>query len=332
MQNQRIILQPIGNRNSRIHYEDTIANEVPLIKIKPFLTGEFNDLSKDYENGKCMIWGVTEGKNFVNRNKWEKILRGDLTLFYRSKKIIGCATVTKTLRDQKLAEELWGVDENGNTWEYIYFLSHYKNLDINIKHFNSCVGYNENYVIQGFGILDNQKSSKIFDRFIKPSNKILPEFTKNELTETKNEYLKNVNKLMSLEKTDHEILSYRRKEQQALRKLLFKNKFNDYCALCNNLYPIKFLVTAHIKKRTKCSEEERKDINVVTPMCKFGCDEVFEKGLIYVQNGILYSRDNQTNITVKNYIKKIVGNNVKYYNNANKKYFDYHKKLFDRNN
>ena len=51
------------------------------------------------------------------------------------------------------------------------------------------------------------------------------------------------------------------------------------------------MVTAHIKPRSKCSPSERKDPNVVMPVCKIGCDDFYEKGYLLVEaNGQIEAR------------------------------------------
>jgi hypothetical protein len=41
-------------------------------------------------------------------------------------------------------------------------------------------------------------------------------------------------------------------------------------------------VAAHIKRRESCSDEERKCLDIVMRACKFGCDELFERGYVYI--------------------------------------------------
>src|SRR5262245_46109236 len=58
------------------------------------------------------------------------------------------------------------------------------------------------------------------------------------------------------------------------------------CALCGRTYPVAFLVAAHVKQRASCSEEERRDwAHVVMPLCKFGCDDLYEHGYVSVEPG-----------------------------------------------
>ena len=46
---------------------------------------------------------------------------------------------------------------------------------------------------------------------------------------------------------------------------------------------MQFLRAAHIKKRSVCTDEERRDIsNIAVPACVFGCDALFETGFVAV--------------------------------------------------
>jgi hypothetical protein len=54
--------------------------------------------------------------------KWQRIQPGDVALFARESRIIASATVSHKAHNPQLARELWDVDEDGDTWEYLYFL------------------------------------------------------------------------------------------------------------------------------------------------------------------------------------------------------------------
>ena len=41
----------------------------------------------------------------------------------------------------------------------------------------------------------------------------------------------------------------------------------------------RFVWMAHLKK--KKLQRLKKDLNVVIPMCKFGCDDLYEEGYLY---------------------------------------------------
>ena len=70
---------------------------------------------------------------------------------------------------------------------------------------------------------------------------------------------------------------------------ILKNLPFNTCCIYNKKYPVSFLVAAHIKKRAECTLDEKKDfLNIVAPMCKMGCDELYEKGYIGVVDGSVF--------------------------------------------
>ncbi len=87
-----------------------------------------------------------------------------------------------------------------------------------------------------------------------------------------------------------------RKEQGVLRELLVEGTNAADCALCGMTYPVEFLVAAHIKKRAECSEAEKRDIPANAMLaCRFGCDELFERGFVGVaESGQILINTNMT--------------------------------------
>lgn len=83
--------------------------------------------------------------------------------------------------------------------------------------------------------------------------------------------------------TDKAVKVMARGERGALRHFVFGNRTYANCGLCGDEFPVQLLHTAHIKKRSKCSDRERRDGNVVMPACLLGCDALFEHGYITVE-------------------------------------------------
>lgn len=84
---------------------------------------------------------------------------------------------------------------------------------------------------------------------------------------------------------DRIIQARQRTEQNRLRTALFADRTAASCDLCGREFPVELLVAAHIKQRSQCSNLERQDIaNVVMSACRFGCDELFERGYISVDH------------------------------------------------
>lgn len=86
-------------------------------------------------------------------------------MFSETGGIFASATVTLSIINKELATDLWGKDENGVTWECIYFVNNIKKTYITYKELNPILGYKDAYVIQGFNVLSYNLSAKVFDSF-----------------------------------------------------------------------------------------------------------------------------------------------------------------------
>lgn len=76
-----------------------------------------------------------------------------------------------------------------------------------------------------------------------------------------------------------------RGEQASLRRFIFGRALESECAVCGRLLPVGFLRAAHIKRRSACSDDERRDFRAVAmPACVLGCDALFELGWISVDD------------------------------------------------
>ncbi len=220
------------------------------------------------------MWGVTPGKNNVNVAKYHKATVGDLVLFAAQGKFFARGTVAAMFQNRPLSVELWGVDPNGLTWEYMYALDEIRTLDLPYADFNRVVGYKPKNIIQGFTVMDEQKSSLFLDQYDFWSDKHEPDITNEQIEEALN----------GLDgPLDHQVKSWARAEQAKARKLLLGNDIVGRCRLCGRKFGKEFLVAAHKKKRSQCSDEEKRDIaNVTMLCCLFGCDAIYEQGYVAV--------------------------------------------------
>jgi len=316
----RVILQPTGNRDAREHYVDTLIRPVDLLRIKPFVSNaEFNHLIQLYPSGLVPTWGVTAGVNNVNANKWKKIKPADVTFFSANKVLYSYGFVTFKIHNTNLAQHLWGKNAKGETWEYIYFLDQIREHDISISLFNYIVGYSKKFLVQGFTVLDEVKSNALLGYFDLESETAIQPVSQEEY--------RNIIESFDISNLDIEGKTKNRAEQGFLRRLLFGCKTIGNCGICGEKYPIAFLIAAHIKKRSFCTNEEKLDFqNIVMPMCKLGCDDLFEKGYITVRNGAVVINNKISTESLNEYLKAIEGKNVEKWNPITEKYFNWHHK------
>ena len=157
----RVILQPASDD----HFRKTVRNAVPLSKIKPFLdVEEVRFLTHEWPEG-ARIWGVTPGGELRNAKKWDRFEMGDLVLFCGNGKAFASAFVRYKLRNPPLARALWGEDDKGQTWEYIYFVSPPERRAMAYHEMNSVLGYSLDFVYRGVMLLSDAKSKALMTAF-----------------------------------------------------------------------------------------------------------------------------------------------------------------------
>jgi very-short-patch-repair endonuclease len=309
-----IILQPAGNKDGREHYLDTVSKSVSISSVAHLLGNEeLDSLKKIYPSGEFRCWGVTPSK--VNKGKWDKINVGDVTLFSKKGGVFATAITTFKSHNQALALHLWKTNSEGNTWEYMYFVDDVSHKEIPYQVLNALLGYKPNFIIQGFNIITGTVSDSVLSELNLLSSTFLPPVTREDAESA----------ILNLEATERIVSSNARLEQSWLRRQLFSNNTIFDCACCKKRLNVDLLVTAHIKPRKDCSREEKLESKIVFPLCKLGCDELFEKGVLVVVDGKFQFNDSQRlTKDVKEHALKLDGQVCDYYDKDTEKYFKHH--------
>ena len=71
---------------------------------------------------------------------------------------------------------------------------------------------------------------------------------------------------------------------ESFRKDLFGNAERFECALCGRELSVNLLWASHIKPRSACTTSEKADVNVVMSNCLLGCDQLFERRIVAVDD------------------------------------------------
>jgi hypothetical protein len=101
-----------------------------------------------------------------------------------------------------------------------------------------------------------------------------------------------------------------RLEQALLRRLLLSGRATATCALCGQVYEAALLVAAHIKRRADADDAERRAVREnVMALCVFGCDALFERGYVSVDEKGTICLGPRTLATdaPKNWLQPIIG-------------------------
>ena len=159
-----LILQPTSNKLAAEHFVSTIENYVHISEFEPYVTETFFQTLKEfYPDGHVRVWGVISGKNNCNQKKWEKVKKGDIVLFSKKGGVFALGVITATLHNSRLAKYLWQKDGEEQAWECMYFVKNIKKTDMPYEKVNPLLGYKSNFVIQGFTVLDEEKSKAIVE-------------------------------------------------------------------------------------------------------------------------------------------------------------------------
>lgn len=153
-----------GGHDTDRHYFETIKNKRPVSDFSKFLEQNQTENLKLYNRGRpYAVWGAVPGSS--NNRNWEIMDEGDYVLVYRKGKIILAAEVALKTRNADLARYFWQEDEDGKTWELIYFMINEVDFDIDITKFNKYLGYEDNYHPQGFMAIRQEKANELLSTY-----------------------------------------------------------------------------------------------------------------------------------------------------------------------
>lgn len=118
------------------------------------------------------------------------------------------------------------------------------------------------------------------------------------------------------EETDTVKLATLRAEQSELRRHLLDGRFTAECSICGRAFPARLLIAGHIKPRSICTEEERKDFGSVAMLiCNLGCDALFEWGYLIVDaSGTVRAGKSPETAGVKEAVLEVAGNDCLAFN------------------
>ncbi len=137
-------IAPRSGEKSYKNFSSTIKHGVPYENIAPYLSEEGK--SKLLNEEVIYSWGNRAG----TREQWERMEYGDLVIFYAKGELVLVGDVYYKQHSPELALAMWPPDENGNPWEYTYFLRNLRYIKVPMRAFNWAAGYKSNFIIQGF--------------------------------------------------------------------------------------------------------------------------------------------------------------------------------------
>lgn len=247
-----------------------------------------------------MVWAPSKGENAKAPHwSWRTLLEvdlGDLIYHYTDQHIVGLSRAAGPAQDfenpyehdTEWQQQGWRIPV---LYEELSQPLHIHDIPENIRKANhSSLGgpFNKNLrPLQGYLLPVQPNLSQAILTLIGFENR-----------DFRSALIQNHGTLDAFETTDRLIQSVARVEQQKLRSILLKGARVAPCGICGFKTEAEYLVAAHIKPRSLCSDQERRDPHVAMLACLLGCDASFEngglrvlaEGKIFVQEELLKSR------------------------------------------
>lgn len=294
-----VVLQPTSNRDARQHYVDTITNPVNFEQHRNLLDADdYSTLEELFPSRSAPMWGVTPAVNGRNIARFQRAMVGSLVLFSGGGQIFAAGTIAHKMHNHALARTLWGEDSRGLTWEYMYVLDEVRQVGIPYAAFNGAVGYQPNFVIQGFSVLGEDRSRQFLEAFDLVSQRYDEEPSDTDFEAA----------LAGLDgPQDRQVRGWARREQGRARNLLLGSRPTGECRLCGRTFGREFLVAAHKKKRSECTDDEKRDLNNIMMLCCiFGCDALYERGYATVRADGTLAISDRCGLTERAYAEEIM--------------------------
>lgn len=163
-----VVQQPASSALAQENFEDTVEEGVPFEVLEEHLEPETIDRIRDSlgeESTRVGAWGIRGAAGSRKVKDWDRLERGDVALFAANNEIFASGLIGESLHNPDLARELWGEDDEGNTWEWLYLLGEVETRSIPYSDYNRAVGYAENNRIRSFRVLSDEQSQAFLSEF-----------------------------------------------------------------------------------------------------------------------------------------------------------------------
>lgn len=129
---RQIFVFTAGDKNARVHLKDSILQPVPFEWMQETVGTEQANYFQSLLPGEpgFHAWGAVPGPR--NKSTWDAMQVGDLVLTVYDNQYHFLSSVIGKFNDKALACRIWGTDEDGGTWEYMYLLSKPQRLSVHV--------------------------------------------------------------------------------------------------------------------------------------------------------------------------------------------------------
>ncbi|NNU77564.1 HNH endonuclease [Clostridium estertheticum] len=260
----KILLVPASIENTKA----TLINHVPIDLLKTYINKTLiNDLLLSAIDGKINLFAVTETLSYI----YNKIAVNDLAIFSVSgtNKFNYIGTIIGKTISTTLGRKLWPY-KISKPWNYIYFLTDIKEIEVDKKFLLKKLGYSEKFELPKTSILENKR----LDLFTKMYGDVLDYSCHND----NEDYIGDNDELKDFSADDVTRTGKFRIGHGPWAKEV-KNNYKRRCAVCGL---DDFLVSGHILSHAKNKEIRLNPRNGIC-LCS-NHDKAFEHGYFSLDN------------------------------------------------
>lgn len=118
---EQLFVVTASNPEAASHVAKSISSPIDLAFCQQhFEQPVLEDVARNSSDGNLYAWGAVPGQR--NLPNWEKMKTGNHVLVYQNGRFTYWTRAISKHRSVDFAKALWGTDENGKTWELMYFL------------------------------------------------------------------------------------------------------------------------------------------------------------------------------------------------------------------
>jgi len=153
-----------GGQDTDRHYQDTMVRKRTVEEASGFLPDEEAErLARSYRGRPFAVWGAVPGSN--NTRLWEAMNPGDYVMIYRKGEIVLAAEVAAKTRNPGLSRHYWGEDDEGETWELIYFLINDFEVKVSQQDLNRYLNYEPGFSPRGFMQVTSERANRLLRHY-----------------------------------------------------------------------------------------------------------------------------------------------------------------------
>ncbi|WP_146245736.1 hypothetical protein [Curtobacterium sp. MCLR17_055] len=273
-----LILQPAGPA-ARTNLNETVHKPVDRVRWAPHLgADDRRSLERSHPSGQVPMWGTTAGQRGQMRSRWERIRYGDAIFFLGGNHAFLAATITHKWVSESLADELWprkrSADGNARPWELMFSFTDPVEVRLSYADMAEASARVRALGTREFNVYGTEVSVPVLALLDQDTSALIRPVGGFDYPSIARRF----------DELDAEVTTTRRLEQRYLRTWILPGD-SGVCAMCGRFMESSFLVAAHIKRRSDCSDDEKNDLPAIAmAACKFGCDELYERGLIWVDD------------------------------------------------